>query len=141
MTESGAGSWRIGSKVVGRIGFGAMRLTGRVPFGEGSPGDLDQGVRVLRRAAELGVNHFDTASFYRSSLHGANELLKTALWPYSDDILIGIKVRPICNEKDSRSQTKLRRIFENSIASRSTLSICAREQVSRLPTISRPFQI
>lgn len=71
-----------------------MRLTGRVPFGEGSVGDLDQGVRVLRRAVDLGVNHFDTAAFYRSSLHGANELLKAALWPYSDEILIATKVSP-----------------------------------------------
>jgi pyridoxine 4-dehydrogenase len=93
MTKSEAGVWRIGNKVIGRIGFGAMRLTGRVPFGEGSPGDFDQGIRVLRRAVDLGVNHFDTAAFYRSSLHGANELLRAALWPYSDELVIATKVR------------------------------------------------
>jgi pyridoxine 4-dehydrogenase len=49
-----------------------MRLTGRVPFGEGGPEDRDKGIHVLRRAVHLGVNHFDTAAFYRSSLHGAN---------------------------------------------------------------------
>jgi len=94
MTKSEEGVWRIGSKVVGRIGFGAMRLTGRIPFGEGAPGDLDRGIRVLRRAVDLGVNHFDTAAFYRSSLHSANELLRAAFWPYSDEMIIATKVQP-----------------------------------------------
>jgi pyridoxine 4-dehydrogenase len=93
MATSASGVWRFGTKTVGRIGFGAMRLTGRVPFGEGSLGDFDQGIRVLRRAVDLGVNHFDTAAFYRSSLHGSNELLKAALWPYSDELVIATKVR------------------------------------------------
>jgi aryl-alcohol dehydrogenase-like predicted oxidoreductase len=70
-----------------------MRLTGRIPFGDGSPDDYDQAIRVLRRARELGVNHFDTAAFYRSSLHGANELIRDALWPYDDAITIATKVR------------------------------------------------
>jgi pyridoxine 4-dehydrogenase len=70
-----------------------MRLTGRVPFGEGSPGDEGRAVAILRRAVELGVNHFDTAAFYRSSTHGSNELLKLALWPYSPEIVIATKVR------------------------------------------------
>jgi aryl-alcohol dehydrogenase-like predicted oxidoreductase len=93
MSESRAGVWRIGNKSVNRIGFGAMRLTGRVPFGEGSPHDYQQAIEVLRRAVDLGVNHFDTAAFYRSQLHGANELLKAALWPYRDELLIATKVR------------------------------------------------
>jgi pyridoxine 4-dehydrogenase len=84
--------WRLGSKVVGRVGFGTMRLTGRIPFGTGSPSDYERAVQILQRAVELGINHFDTAAFYRSSLHGANELIKSALSPYSPDILIATKV-------------------------------------------------
>jgi pyridoxine 4-dehydrogenase len=87
------GTWRLGSKDVQRVGFGTMRLTGRVPFGAGSASDYERAVQILRRAVELGVNHFDTAAFYRSSLHGANELIKSALWPYSPDLVIATKVR------------------------------------------------
>ena len=76
------GTWRLGSKVVHRVGFGTMRLTGRVPFGAGSPSDYERAVQILQRAVNLGVNHVDTAAFYRSSLHGANELIKSALSPY-----------------------------------------------------------
>jgi pyridoxine 4-dehydrogenase len=86
-------TWRLGTKTVRRVGFGTLRLTGRVPFGEGSASDPDRALEVLQRAVELGVNHFDTAAFYRSSLHGSNELLKTALWPYSPEIVIATKVR------------------------------------------------
>jgi pyridoxine 4-dehydrogenase len=93
MVVSG-GVWRLGNETVNRLGFGAMRLAGRVPFGEGSPNDYERGIQVLRRAADLGVNHFDTADFYRSSLHGANEILKAALWPYTDQMVIATKVRP-----------------------------------------------
>jgi pyridoxine 4-dehydrogenase len=110
VTESEAGDWQIGQKIVRRVGFGAMRLTGKIPFGEGSPGDLDQGIRVLRRAVDLGVNHFDTAAFYRSSLHGANELLKAALWPYTDEILIATKVRP---EMQQEGQSLTDQIHQN----------------------------
>jgi aryl-alcohol dehydrogenase-like predicted oxidoreductase len=59
-----AGTWRLGDLTVNRLGFGAMRLTGRTPFGNGPPGDRGQAITVLRRAVELGVNHIDTAAFY-----------------------------------------------------------------------------
>jgi pyridoxine 4-dehydrogenase len=110
MIKSEAGVWRIGTKVVSKIGFGAMRLTGRVPFDEGSLGDFDNGIRVLRRAADLGVSHFDTAAFYRSSLHGANELLRAALWPYSNDLVIATKVRP---ELHREGQSLVDQVEEN----------------------------
>ena len=71
-----------------------MRLTGRIPFGAGSRDDAQRAVRVLRGAVELGVNHVDTAAFYRSSLHSSNELIRTALWPYPENFVIATKVMP-----------------------------------------------
>jgi aryl-alcohol dehydrogenase-like predicted oxidoreductase len=91
---SAGDGWRLGTKAVNRVGFGAMRLTGRIPFGAGSPEDHDKAIHVLQRAADLGVNHFDTAAYYRSSLESANELIRTALWPYRSDTFIATKVRP-----------------------------------------------
>ena len=58
-----AGIWRLGDLAVNRLGFGAMRLTGSLPFAEGSPSDRGQSIAVLRRAVELGVNHIDTAAW------------------------------------------------------------------------------
>jgi aryl-alcohol dehydrogenase-like predicted oxidoreductase len=89
-----AGTWRLGDLTVNRLGFGAMRLTGRNPFGNGPPGDRGQAITVLRRAVELGVNHIDTAAFYFSPLRSANELINTALAPYPDDLVIATKVGP-----------------------------------------------
>jgi hypothetical protein len=74
-----AGTWRLGDLTVHRLGFGAMRLTGRTPFGTGHRATGGQAVTVLRRAVELGVNHIDTAAFYFSPLRSANELINTAL--------------------------------------------------------------
>ena len=78
-----AGAWTLGDLTVNRLGFGAMRLVG----------DRDQSIAVLRRAVELGVNHIDTAAFYFSPLHSANELINTALAPY-DNLVIATKVGP-----------------------------------------------
>jgi aryl-alcohol dehydrogenase-like predicted oxidoreductase len=80
LDAAAAGSWPLGDLTVNRLGFGAMRLTGRVPFGHGStaPSDRAQSLAVLRRAVELGVNHIDTAAFYFSTLRSANELINTA---------------------------------------------------------------
>src|SRR5271154_1455409 len=61
-----AGTWRLGDLTVNRLGFGAMRLTGSLPFAKGSPSDRGHSITVLRRAVELGVNHIDTAAFYFS---------------------------------------------------------------------------
>ena len=68
-------------------GFGAMRLTGSLPFGGGAPSDRARSLAVLRRAVELGVNHIDTAAFYFSPLRAANELINAALAPYRDDLV------------------------------------------------------
>ena len=89
-----AGTWRLGDREVNRLGFGAMRLSGRLPWDSNPPGDRDQSIAVLRRAVELGVNHIDTAAFYFSPLRSANELINTALAPYPDDLVIVTKVGP-----------------------------------------------
>jgi aryl-alcohol dehydrogenase-like predicted oxidoreductase len=94
VTASAAGTWKLGDLAVNRVGLGAMRLTGSLPFGAGTPGHRDQAVSVLRRAAALGVNHIDTAAFYFSALRSANELINTALAPYPDDLVIVTKVGP-----------------------------------------------
>jgi pyridoxine 4-dehydrogenase len=89
-----AGTWQLGDLTVSRLGFGAMRLTGRTAFADGPPSDRSQSIRVLRRAVELGVNHIDTAAFYFSPLRSANELINRALAPYPDDLVIATKVGP-----------------------------------------------
>ncbi|HEV8063486.1 MAG TPA: aldo/keto reductase, partial [Acidimicrobiales bacterium] len=88
-----AGSWRLGEWTVNRLGLGAMRLTG-TEGALGTAADRAQSIRVLRRAIELGVNHIDTAAFYVSSLGPANELIRQALSPYPDDLVITTKVVP-----------------------------------------------
>lgn len=92
--EPSAGTWQLGDRIVNRIGFGAMRLTGSAAFHLGEPSDRSRSVAVLRRAVDLGVNHIDTASFYFSATRSANELIARALAPYPDDIVIGTKVGP-----------------------------------------------
>ncbi|NEB79694.1 aldo/keto reductase [Streptomyces sp. SID14478] len=90
-----SGTWLLGGELpVHRLGFGAMRLPGRVAFDQTSVADRDRSVRVLRRARELGVNHIDTAAFYFSSLRSANEIINAALAPYPDDLVIATKVGP-----------------------------------------------
>jgi aryl-alcohol dehydrogenase-like predicted oxidoreductase len=89
-----AGIFSIGGDLpVARLGFGAMRL----PSGplRGPARDPEAGIAVLRRAVELGVNHIDTASFYRRGDVVANELIRRALAPYRDDLVIATKVGPM----------------------------------------------
>ncbi|MFE7172726.1 aldo/keto reductase [Streptomyces sp. NPDC057616] len=94
ITADAAGTWRLGDFTVGRVGFGAMRLTGTAAFHLGTPSDRHRSIAVLRRAIELGVNHIDTAAFYFSQTRSANELINSALAPYPDDLLIATKVGP-----------------------------------------------
>lgn len=81
---------------VHRLGFGAMRL----PLGTfgGPPRDAETGRAVLRRAVELGVNHIDTAGFYEWGGIAANELIRTALSPYPEGLVIATKVGPLRDE-------------------------------------------
>lgn len=91
ITAAASGTWLLGDLPVNRIGFGAMRLTGKA---DGSPSDRDRAITVLRRAMDLGVNHIDTAAFYFSPLRSANELINRALSPYPGDLVITTKVGP-----------------------------------------------
>jgi aryl-alcohol dehydrogenase-like predicted oxidoreductase len=88
------GTYAIGGDLpVARLGFGTMRLP-RGTF-TGPVRDPEEGIAVLRRAVELGVNHIDTASFYRRDDVVANELVRHALAPYPDGLVIATKVGPM----------------------------------------------
>jgi pyridoxine 4-dehydrogenase len=78
----------IGSDLtVNRLGYGAMRITGKGIWGP--PKDKDEAIRVLKRAVELGVNFIDTADSYGP--HVSEELIAEALYPYPADLVIGTK--------------------------------------------------
>ena len=76
-----------GDLTVNRLGFGAMRVTGAGIWGP--PADRDEAKAVLRRAIELGTNFIDTADSYGP--HISEELIKEALHPYPDDLVIATK--------------------------------------------------
>ncbi len=83
----GSGTFTLGSDLtVNRLGFGAMRLTGKGVWGE--PADRGECVRVLRRAVDLGVNFIDTADSYGPYV--SEELIREALHPY-DGLVIATK--------------------------------------------------
>ncbi|MFJ6194619.1 aldo/keto reductase [Micromonospora sp. NPDC092111] len=94
ITAGAAGDWTLGDRTVRRMGFGSMRITAHP--------DRDRAVRVLRRAVELGVDHVDTAAFYVSPggtlnvgtgpTRYATDLIRAALAPYPDDLVIATKV-------------------------------------------------
>jgi len=76
------------STIVNRMGYGAMQLAG--PQVWGPPRDVDGAVAVLREAVESGVNHIDTSDFYGP--HVTNQIIKQALHPYPDGLVIVTKV-------------------------------------------------
>ena len=78
----------LAGRQVARIGFGAMQLPG--PRVWGPPRDRRTALAVLRQAVELGVNHIDTAHFYGAGV--SNELIRAALHPYPDDLVLVSKV-------------------------------------------------
>jgi pyridoxine 4-dehydrogenase len=83
-----AGTFPLGGDLlVNRLGFGAMRLTGRGILGE--PEDPEEARRVLRRAVELGVNLIDTADSYGPAV--SERLIAEVLHPYPDDLVIATK--------------------------------------------------
>jgi aryl-alcohol dehydrogenase-like predicted oxidoreductase len=71
-----------------RMGYGAMQLAG--PQVWGPPRDIDVAISVLKEAIELGANHIDTSDFYGP--HVVNQIIKQALHPYRDDLVIVTKV-------------------------------------------------
>src|SRR3954452_1731632 len=89
-----AGTFELGDRMVNRLGFGAMRLTGTGGMGRGEDRDPERSAEVVRRAVELGVNHIDTAGFYFSATSSANLIIRDALAPYPDDVTIATKVGP-----------------------------------------------
>ena len=76
------------SMTVRRMGYGAMQLAGPGVFGP--PRDRNAALAVLRQAVSAGVNHIDTSDFYGP--HVTNELIRAALHPYPDDLVIVTKV-------------------------------------------------
>ncbi|WP_421357767.1 aldo/keto reductase family oxidoreductase [Agrobacterium rosae] len=83
-----AGSSKLGNHTVKRLGYGAMQLAGPGVFGP--PKDHDGAIAVLRAAIEAGVNHIDTSDFYGP--HITNHLIREALHPYTDDLVIVTKI-------------------------------------------------
>ena len=83
-----AGTYALGDRVVKRLGYGAMQLAGPHVFGP--PKDRDGAVAVLREAVARGVNHIDTSDFYGP--HVTNQIIREALHPYPDDLVIVTKI-------------------------------------------------
>ena len=81
-------TFRLGSRDVKRLGYGAMQLAG--PGVYGPPKDRAAAVAVLRAAIESGVDHIDTSDFYGP--HVTNQIIREALHPYRDDLTIVTKV-------------------------------------------------
>ena len=80
--------YKLGNRVVKRLGYGAMQLAGPGVFGP--PKDHGAALAVLREAVASGVNHIDTADFYGP--HVTNQIIRAALAPYRDDIVIVTKI-------------------------------------------------
>jgi pyridoxine 4-dehydrogenase len=83
-----AGAFTLGTRRVRRLGYGAMQLAGPGVFGP--PKDPANARAVLRAAVESGVNHIDTSDFYGP--HVTNQLIREALHPYPDDLVIVTKI-------------------------------------------------
>ncbi|HHL4078325.1 aldo/keto reductase family oxidoreductase [Burkholderia sola] len=81
-------TFRLGDRHVKRIGYGAMQLAGPGVFGP--PKDREAALNVLREAVESGVDHLDTSDFYGP--HVTNRLIRDALHPYREDLVIVTKI-------------------------------------------------
>jgi len=88
VSAQASGQFRIGGDVsVNRLGFGAMRITGKGIWGD--PDDRDEAIRLLRRLPDLGVNFIDTADSYGPFV--SEDLIAEALTPYADGLLVATK--------------------------------------------------
>ena len=83
-----SGTYRLGHRSVKRIGYGAMQLAGPGVFGP--PKDHDAAIAVLREAVAAGVDHIDTCDYYGP--HVTNQLIREALSPYPDDLVLVTKI-------------------------------------------------
>ena len=81
-------TFKLGTRTVKRLGYGAMQLAGPGVFGP--PKDRDAALAVLREAVASGVNHIDTSDFYGP--HVTNQIIREALAPYRDDLVIVTKI-------------------------------------------------
>src|SRR5258706_7918661 len=111
---------RLGAdRTIHRIGFGAMRLP-RDGW-NGPARDPETGRAVLRRAVELGVDHIDTADYYRSGDGAvrANSLIREALHPYPSGLVIATKVGPVFGPHgpSPAAAADLRRLVEANLTS------------------------
>jgi aryl-alcohol dehydrogenase-like predicted oxidoreductase len=98
MTDTtAAGAFMLGDRTVNRLGYGAMQLAGPGVFGP--PKDRGAARAVLRAAVASGVNHIDTSDYYGP--HITNQLIREALHPYPDDVVIVTKVGAIRGEDAS----------------------------------------
>ncbi len=121
INAAAAGTWSLGDLTVHRMGLGSMRLTVNP--------DRDTAVAVVRKAVELGVNHIDTAAFYFSpggilgvgsgQTRYATELIREALAPYPEGLVITTKVGPgIADDgafEQARTGPQLRRQVEENL--------------------------
>jgi aryl-alcohol dehydrogenase-like predicted oxidoreductase len=85
---SKSGTFTLGKRAVQRMGYGAMQLAGPGVFGP--PKDHDAAIAVLREAIASGVDHIDTSDFYGP--HVTNQLIREALRPYPEDLVIVTKI-------------------------------------------------
>ena len=86
-----ASTFALGGRPVRRLGYGAMQLAG--PGVSGPPKDRGAAIAVLREAVASGINHIDTSDFYGP--HVTNQIIREALHPYPDDLVIVTKVGAI----------------------------------------------
>src|ERR1700754_1395492 len=83
-----SGTFTLGDRPVKRLGYGAMQLAGPGVFGP--PKDHDAALAGLREAVASGVDHIDTSDFYGP--HVTNQIIRKALHPYPDDLVIVTKI-------------------------------------------------
>ncbi|QJX09788.1 aldo/keto reductase family oxidoreductase [Rhizobium brockwellii] len=87
-TTDQSGTFNLGGRSVKRLGYGAMQLAGPGVFGP--PKDHGAALAVLREAVTSGVNHIDTSDLYGP--HVTNQIIREALHPYRDDLVIVTKI-------------------------------------------------
>ncbi|HTJ93021.1 MAG TPA: aldo/keto reductase family oxidoreductase [Pararobbsia sp.] len=92
-----AGTFKLAGRTVNRVGYGAMQLAGPGVFGP--PKNHAEAVAVLREAIESGVNHIDTSDFYGP--HVTNQIIREALHPYVDDLVIVTKLGAVRGDDKS----------------------------------------
>ena len=88
ITAKDSGTFKLGGDItINRLGFGAMRITGKGIWGE--PADREEAIRVLRRLLELDINFIDTADAYGPDV--SEDLIREALHPYKDGLIVATK--------------------------------------------------